>query len=182
MAQQNYAHPEALVSTDWVAEHLNDPAVRIIESNEDVLLYDMGHIVGAVHIDWRADLNDQTIRDYVDTAGFAKLCSRHGITRETTVIFYGDKSNWWACYALWVVADRVVPEHRHCLPRSQPQLPLCLPRKLPMQRQMALFSLSTPIVCLSRQASVRSSMISREQRRKARKHGSIDRCSCPLPS
>jgi thiosulfate/3-mercaptopyruvate sulfurtransferase len=97
-----YANPEALVSTDWLADHLNDANVRIVESNEDILLYDTGHIPGAVHIDWRADLNDQTIRDYVDTAGFAKLCSRHGITRETTVIFYGDKSNWWACYALWV--------------------------------------------------------------------------------
>ena len=63
MSTQNYAHPEALVSTEWVAEHLDDPAVRIIESNEDVLLYDMGHIVGAVHIDWRTDLQDQTVRD-----------------------------------------------------------------------------------------------------------------------
>ncbi|MEZ5329139.1 MAG: sulfurtransferase [Verrucomicrobiales bacterium] len=97
-----YANPDALVSTDWLAEHLNDPDVRIVESNEDILLYGTGHIPGAVHIDWRADLNDQTIRDYVDTLGFAKLCSLHGITHKTTVIFYGDKSNWWACYALWV--------------------------------------------------------------------------------
>jgi thiosulfate/3-mercaptopyruvate sulfurtransferase len=102
MSITQYAHPEALVSADWVAEHLADPKVRIVESNEDVLLYDTGHIPGAVHVDWRRDLNDQTVRDYLDPAAFAELASRIGITPETTVVFYGDKSNWWACYALWV--------------------------------------------------------------------------------
>jgi thiosulfate/3-mercaptopyruvate sulfurtransferase len=102
MSSTEYAHPESLVSADWVADHLNDPNVRIIESNEDVLLYDTGHIPGAVHVDWRRDLNDQTVRDYVDPKGFAALASRIGITPDTTVVFYGDKSNWWACYALWV--------------------------------------------------------------------------------
>jgi thiosulfate/3-mercaptopyruvate sulfurtransferase len=102
MSFQNYAHPESLVSTDWVAEHLNDPNVRVIESNEDVLLYDTGHIPGAVHVDWRKDLNDQTIRDYLEPQAFAKLAESIGITPETTLVFYGDKSNWWACYALWV--------------------------------------------------------------------------------
>jgi thiosulfate/3-mercaptopyruvate sulfurtransferase len=102
MSSQNYAHPESLVSTDWLAEHLTDPNVRIIESNEDVLLYDTGHIPGAVHVDWRRDLNDQTVRDYIDPEGFSKLAASIGITPETTLIFYGDKSNWWACYALWV--------------------------------------------------------------------------------
>ena len=102
MSSTEYAHPESLVSTDWLADHLNDPNVRIIESNEDVLLYDTGHIPGAVHVDWRRDLNDQTIRDYVDPKGFAAIASRIGITPDTTLVFYGDKSNWWACYALWV--------------------------------------------------------------------------------
>jgi len=97
-----YAHPEVLVDTDWLAANLEDPSVRVVESNEDILLYDTGHIPGAVHIDWRRDLNDATIRDYVDEDGFAALCSRHGITPDTTVVFYGDKSNWWACYAFWV--------------------------------------------------------------------------------
>lgn len=97
-----YAHPEALVSTEWLAAHLDDPSYRLVESNEDVLLYDTGHIPGAVHIDWRADLNDQLIRDYITPEQFAALCGRHGITPDTTVIFYGDKSNWWACYAFWV--------------------------------------------------------------------------------
>jgi thiosulfate/3-mercaptopyruvate sulfurtransferase len=90
-----------LVSTEWLAEHLNDAGLRIVESNEDVLLYDTGHIPGAVHIDWRLDLQDPIIRDYVSPEAFADLCSRNGITSETTCIFYGDKSNWWACYALW---------------------------------------------------------------------------------
>ncbi len=102
MSSQTYAHPESLVSTDWVAEHLTDPKVRIIESNEDVLLYDTGHIPGAVHVDWRKDLNDQTVRDYIDPEGFSKLAESIGITPGTTLVFYGDKSNWWACYALWV--------------------------------------------------------------------------------
>jgi thiosulfate/3-mercaptopyruvate sulfurtransferase len=97
-----YAHPDVLVSTDWVAEHLSDPNIRIVESNEDILLYDTCHIPGAVHIDWRSDLNDQTVRDYVGTAGFAEICRKNGITPDTTVVFYGDKSNWWACYAFWV--------------------------------------------------------------------------------
>lgn len=96
-----YAHPEVLVSTDWLADHLNDPSLRIVESNEDVLLYDTGHIPGAVHIDWRLDLQDQLVRDYISPEAFAELCARNGITPETTCVFYGDKSNWWACYALW---------------------------------------------------------------------------------
>ncbi len=97
-----YAHPEALVDTGWLAEHLNDADLRIVESNEDVLLYDTGHIPGAVHIDWRADLNDPVWRDYIDPGKFAEVAGRNGITADTTVVFYGDKSNWWACYALWV--------------------------------------------------------------------------------
>ena len=96
-----YAHPEALVSTDWLVEHLHEPGHRIIESNEDVLLYSTGHIPGAVHIDWREDLQDPLVRDYITPEGFAELCSRNGISRETTCVFYGDKSNWWSCYALW---------------------------------------------------------------------------------
>ncbi|MEO7933618.1 MAG: sulfurtransferase [Chthoniobacterales bacterium] len=96
-----YAHPEALVSTDWLAAHLTDPSIRIVESNEDVLLYATGHIPGAVHIDWRSDLQDNLIRDYISPEKFAEVASKNGITPETTVVFYGDKSNWWATYALW---------------------------------------------------------------------------------
>lgn len=97
-----YHTTDKLVSTAWLAENLDAPDTRIVESNEDILLYETGHIPGAVHIDWRADLNDQTVRDYLGPDAFAALCSKHGITPDTTVIFYGDKSNWWACYALWV--------------------------------------------------------------------------------
>jgi thiosulfate/3-mercaptopyruvate sulfurtransferase len=99
---RGYAHPEVLVSTDWVEQHLNDPSVRLIESNEDTLLYSSGHIPGAVHVDWTSDLNDQIRRDYITRDGFEKLMSRIGATRDTTVVFYGDKNNWWACYAFWV--------------------------------------------------------------------------------
>jgi thiosulfate/3-mercaptopyruvate sulfurtransferase len=96
-----YAHPEALVTTEWVAAHALDHDVRLIESNEDLLLYDTGHIEGAVHIDWRRDLQDPVLRDYISVEKFAAVAGRNGITPATTCVFYGDKSNWWACYALW---------------------------------------------------------------------------------
>ncbi len=99
---QGYARPDAIVSTDWVAARLDDPGVRIVESDEDVLLYDTGHIPGAVKIDWHADLNDPLQRDYLDAEQFAELMGRKGITPDTTVVFYGDRNNWWATYALWV--------------------------------------------------------------------------------
>jgi thiosulfate/3-mercaptopyruvate sulfurtransferase len=100
--QSGYAHPEALVSTQWVADHLNDPNIRIVESDEDVLLYDTGHIPGAVKIDWVSDLNDPLVRDYLDGKRFAELLENKGIGPDTTVVFYGDKNNWWATYAFWV--------------------------------------------------------------------------------
>ncbi len=99
---KGYAHPESLVSTAWLAGHLNDPALRIIESDEDVLLYDTGHIPGAQKVDWHLDLNDPLVRDYIDRERFQTLVRRLGIDESTPVIFYGDKNNWWACYALWV--------------------------------------------------------------------------------
>ncbi|MCL7974017.1 MAG: sulfurtransferase [marine benthic group bacterium] len=99
---EGYANPGMLVSTDWVSEHLDDPSVVLVESDEDVLLYDTGHIPGAVKIDWHMDLNDPLVRDYLDAERFADLMSRKGISREHTVVFYGDNSNWWAAYALWV--------------------------------------------------------------------------------
>ena len=97
----SYARPDVLVSADWVEQHLNDPKVRVVEGDEDVLLYDMGHVPGSVKIDWQGDLQDQLVRDYITPEKFAAICSRSGIANDTTVVFYGDKSNWWACYALW---------------------------------------------------------------------------------
>ena len=102
IGERGYAQPEVLVDTQWVAEHGNDPGIRIVESNEDPLVYPSGHVPGAVEIDWTRDLNDHVRRDYVGGEGFAALCSRLGITPETTVVFYGDKNNWWAAYAYWV--------------------------------------------------------------------------------
>ena len=99
---RGYSRPDALVSTDWVAEHLNDPAVRLVESNEDPLLYPSGHIPGAVEVDWTRDLNDPLRRDYLGREGFQNLMRRIGVTPDTTIVLYGDKNNWWATYALWV--------------------------------------------------------------------------------
>ena len=98
----SYAHPEYLVDTEWVANHLNDATVRIIESDEDPLLYPMGHIPGAVQVDWFSTLQHPVRRDFVTKEQFAEMCSKLGIANDTTVVFYGDKSNWFACYALWL--------------------------------------------------------------------------------
>jgi thiosulfate/3-mercaptopyruvate sulfurtransferase len=108
----NYAHPEVLVSTQWVEDHVNDPDIRIVESDEDVLLYDVGHVPGALKIDWQTELQDEVIRDYVSRENFEKLMSEKGIANDSTVVFYGDKSNWWACYAFWTFN---VMGHDKCL-------------------------------------------------------------------
>jgi thiosulfate/3-mercaptopyruvate sulfurtransferase len=97
-----YAHPERLVSGEWLEAHLGDVGLVVVESDEDVLLYETGHIPTAVKIDWHTDLNDPLTRDYIDGEGFAALLGSKGITRDTTVVIYGDKNNWWAAYALWV--------------------------------------------------------------------------------
>ncbi len=102
IAGRGYVHPEVLVSTEWVAAHLKDPSVRLIESDEDLLLYEIGHIPGAVKVDWVTELNDAVTRDYLDREQFQRLLRSRGINADTTLVFYGDKNNWWATYAFWV--------------------------------------------------------------------------------
>jgi len=101
---EQYAHPGKLVSTEWLGKHRDDSNLVIVESDEDVLLYETGHIPGAVKVDWHTELNDPLIRDYRSPEAFAKLMSDKGIGRDDTVVFYGDNFNWWAAYALWVFA------------------------------------------------------------------------------
>ena len=110
--QRGYAHPGVLVSTDWVADRLEDGSVKLIESNEDVLLYDTGHIPGAVKVDWVGDLNDPVSRDYLDSARLQELLRSKGINEGDTIVLYGDKNNWWATYALWVFALFGIPNLR----------------------------------------------------------------------
>lgn len=100
--ERGYVSPDVLISTDEVAARLGDGSLRLVESNEDPLLYSAGHIAGAVEIDWTRDLNDPLRRDYLGRDGFEALMRRHGITPDTEIVFYGDKNNWWACYAYWV--------------------------------------------------------------------------------
>lgn len=100
--QRGYAHPEVLVSTDWVADHSKDSNVRIIEVNEDILLYDTGHVPNAVKIDWQAHLNEPVRREFIGTEDFSKLMDSIGVKNDTTVVFYGDRNNWWATYAYWI--------------------------------------------------------------------------------
>lgn len=97
-----YAHPDRLVSTTWLEDHLGTPGLVVVESDEDVLLYEVGHIPGAVKIDWHTDLNDPIERDFIQSEAFAAVMGSKGISRDSTVVIYGDKSNWWAAYALWV--------------------------------------------------------------------------------
>ncbi|WP_457098634.1 sulfurtransferase [Microbacterium sp. P5_E9] len=97
-----YADPGRLVTGQWLEARLGEPGLVVVESDEDVLLYETGHIPGSVKVDWHTELNDPVVRDYVDGAGFAALLSAKGISRDDTVVIYGDKSNWWAAYALWV--------------------------------------------------------------------------------
>jgi thiosulfate/3-mercaptopyruvate sulfurtransferase len=97
-----YAHPEVLVDTEWVAQHLDDPHVRIVEADEDPLLYEVGHIRNAVKLDWHTDVQDAVQREFIDREGFQQLMSHYGIGNETTVVFYGDKNNWYAAYSFWL--------------------------------------------------------------------------------
>jgi thiosulfate/3-mercaptopyruvate sulfurtransferase len=97
-----YAHPESVVTPSWVAARLDDPSIRLVESDEDYLLYDISHIPGAVKVDWFTSLQDPIRRDFLDKAAFESLCSRLGISNDTTVVFYGDKNNWFACYSFWL--------------------------------------------------------------------------------
>jgi thiosulfate/3-mercaptopyruvate sulfurtransferase len=101
-ASAEYANPNVLVDTDWVAQHLNDPQVRIVESDEDVLLYEVGHIPGAVKLDWHTDQQDPVMRDFVQKEQFEQLMSSRGIANDTTVVFYGDRNNWYAAYTYWL--------------------------------------------------------------------------------
>src|SRR5260370_20064653 len=101
-ATAGYVHPEVLVETSWVAEHLNDPSIRLIEADEDVLLYEVGHLPGAVKLDWHVDVQDPLARDFVDQQDFEKLMSRWGISKDTTIVLYGDKNNCYAAYSFWL--------------------------------------------------------------------------------
>ncbi len=97
----SYAHPEVLVDTQWVQDHMNDPGLKVIESDEDILLYEQGHVPGSIKTDWQTELQDQIRRDYRDRRSFEELCSAKGIANSDALVFYGDKNNWWACYAFW---------------------------------------------------------------------------------
>ena len=101
-ATSGYVHPEVLVETSWVAEHLNDPSIRLIEADEDVLLYEVGHLPGAVKLDWHVDVQDPLARDFVDQQDFEKLMSHWGISNDTTIVLYGDRNNWYAAYSFWL--------------------------------------------------------------------------------
>ncbi|MBZ5694247.1 MAG: sulfurtransferase [Acidobacteriia bacterium] len=96
-----YAHPEVLVSTQWVADHASDPKVRLVEVDVDTTAYDQGHIAGAVGWNWQTQLQDNIRRDLIDKATLERLLGQSGVSNDTTIILYGDNNNWFAAYALW---------------------------------------------------------------------------------
>ncbi|AKK02461.1 sulfurtransferase [Corynebacterium epidermidicanis] len=98
----DYARPERLVSAQWLSAKLGTPGLKVIESDEDSLLYDIGHIPTAQRIDWHKDLSDLVTREFISPEGFANLMNSKGIAPDDTVVIYGDKSNWWAAYTFWV--------------------------------------------------------------------------------
>ena len=98
---ENYAHPQMLVSTSWVADHMNDPKVKLVEVDVDTTAYEKGHVNGAIGWNWQTQLCDRVRRDVVDPRAFAELCRNAGIRPDDTVVFYGDNNNWFAAWALW---------------------------------------------------------------------------------
>jgi len=98
----SYANPAALVSTDWVAEHLHDPKVRLLEVDVDTAMYGQGHIQGAVGINWTTQLGDPVRRDIPSRASWEALLGQAGVTADTRLVFYGDNNNWFAAFAYWV--------------------------------------------------------------------------------
>jgi thiosulfate/3-mercaptopyruvate sulfurtransferase len=99
----SFAHPEVLVSTEWVQANLGVEGLVLIECDEDILLFETGHIPGAAKLDWHTELNHPVTRDYLDGQDMASLLSSKGISRDDFIVIYGDKSNWWATYAFWVL-------------------------------------------------------------------------------
>lgn len=97
-----YAHPEMLVTTDWVQERLNDPKVKLVEIDVDTQAYEAGHIPGSVGFNWQTQLQDQIVRDIISKEDFEELLGESGIERDDTVIVYGDNNNWFAAYGLWI--------------------------------------------------------------------------------
>jgi thiosulfate/3-mercaptopyruvate sulfurtransferase len=102
----DYANPDALVDTDWLDEHLDDPNVRVIEVDEDTTAYDKGHIRGAVSWNWSTDLHTEVGRDYLDRSELAQLLGEAGVGPQTTVVLYGGNNNWFAAYAYWILKLR----------------------------------------------------------------------------
>ena len=99
----DYKHPEVLVTTDWVAQHLNDPKVRLVEVDVDTSQYDQGHMQNAIGWNWQSQLCDNVRRDILTKAEMEKLLGASGISNDTTVIFYGDNNNWFAAWAFWLL-------------------------------------------------------------------------------
>jgi thiosulfate/3-mercaptopyruvate sulfurtransferase len=105
----DYAKPDSIVSTEWVAEHLNDPKVRLIEVDVDTAAFDTGHAPGAVGWNWKSELETTVMRDVADRGGIEKLLSDAGVDNDTTIVLYGDNNNWFAAYALWLLEYYGVP-------------------------------------------------------------------------
>jgi thiosulfate/3-mercaptopyruvate sulfurtransferase len=101
ITMSEYKHPEVLVSTEWAAQHINDPKVRLVEVDVDTTAYDQSHVPGAVAWNWQTQLQDNVRRDIIDEKALEDLLSKSGISNDTTILLYGDNNNWFAAYAFW---------------------------------------------------------------------------------
>jgi thiosulfate/3-mercaptopyruvate sulfurtransferase len=98
-----YAHPEALVETDWLAEHATDPSVRVFEVDVDTTAYEQGHVAGAIGLNWKTDLQQRPVRDLLSKPQLEALLSKNGVASDTTIAIYGDNNNWFAAWFFWLL-------------------------------------------------------------------------------
>src|ERR1700694_2304634 len=103
LRMSGYAHPEALVETDWLAEHASDPNVRIFEVDVDTAAYEQGHVAGAIGLNWKTDLPQRPVRDLLSKGQLEALLSKSGVTPSTTIAVYGDNNNWFAAWFFWLL-------------------------------------------------------------------------------
>jgi len=99
----DYAHPEALADTSWLAEHAKDPKVRVFEVDVDTSAYEQGHVENAIGLNWRKDLQQSPVRDLIDKTQLEALLSRSGASADTTIAVYGDNNNWFAAWFFWLL-------------------------------------------------------------------------------
>ena len=169
-----FAHPEKFVSAAWLSARLGVDGLKVVESDEDAYLYDIGHIPGAVRIDWSRDLNDAVIRDLIGGEAFAALMRERGISRDDTVVVYGDRANWWAAYTAWVFElfghpdVRILDGGRDAWMGEERDTSPCLPTRQASIQWLSGWTLPcavSPVICLTGHSAAGAGRASRSSTR-----------------